>query len=354
MREFDLATFYDGLGAPAKERHVLRQDLVRGLKDYYLDLYGYDKYGAETVLLLSERMGQPRIFGYAARRILADRRVSDATKRAVALQVLEMADIELDRGIPFGLALALLHLARRGSLDVDDLRFGLLMTSGSQRVFEGLERPQIREFVGLLIGFEAMPAEERLFWLQAVLVQLPEGTLPAEMIGTVMRREDFPPESRRELCWSWIYRRQPRLTVSVPEGRGPRALYVADHMPFWIAHSPSWPTTAMIRQGLIWLARLGEDPLTLAEMALSESGDGAEPFHAAAADILAEHRDKIGLDEARRLIERGIGLKSYLATRRRFYRLGSDLYGESYLQRATEDSAGSVRQWAARQIARGT
>jgi len=48
-RTFELADFCARVGATTKESNVLRQDLVRGLKDYYEALYGYDRYGAETI-----------------------------------------------------------------------------------------------------------------------------------------------------------------------------------------------------------------------------------------------------------------------------------------------------------------
>src|SRR5579864_5335462 len=75
-RPFDAAAFYARVGATAREQSALRQDLVRGLKDYFTHLYGYDRYGAETVFLVPERMGQPHTFGFALLRILHDRRLS--------------------------------------------------------------------------------------------------------------------------------------------------------------------------------------------------------------------------------------------------------------------------------------
>lgn len=352
MHDFDLASFYREVGAPVRERHALRQDLVRGLKDYYQDLYGYDRYGAETVLILPERMGQPRIFGYGARRILADRRISDRTKRATALCVLDQADGSTDMGVPYGLLLTVHHLARLEHLDTTDFRFALLVTAGSGQPYEGMDRVQTRAFFADLISFAGLPPVERLFWLHSLLTRLPDSVLAGEVIGSFMSRDEFASGERRELCWSWVYRRQPRLPVAEPEGETGRALYNAEHMPFWLAHSPSWPTPVMIREGLIWLARLGEKPLPLVEMALAETQQSADVVHAAAAEILTEHRDTIDPAEVRRLVDVGIAMRGHLVTRRRFYRLGSELYGDSYLQRATQDSAGSVRQWAARQMTR--
>jgi hypothetical protein len=54
-------------------------------------------------------------------------------------------------------------------------------------------------------------------------------------------------------------------------------------------------------------------------------------------------------DALRALIDRGIAQRSPIASRRRFYRLGVELLGGDYLERARQDPAASVRQWAARQ-----
>ena len=76
-RPFDAAAFYARVGATPREQAALRQDVVRGLKDYFVHLYGYDRYGAETVFLVPEWMGHPYTFGFALLRLLHDRRITN-------------------------------------------------------------------------------------------------------------------------------------------------------------------------------------------------------------------------------------------------------------------------------------
>jgi hypothetical protein len=106
----------------------------------------------------------------------------------------------------------------------------------------------------------------------------------------------------------------------------------------------------MIRRGLIWLARLGDNPLTLAQRYITYRDSFAEHAHAAVADILLEYHAGIPQADIERVIEQGIGISGSVPTRRRFYRLGAELFGSEYLWRATGDTANSVRQWAVKQL----
>ena len=110
----------------------------------------------------------------------------------------------------------------------------------------------------------------------------------------------------------------------------------------------------MVRQSIPWLVRLGEDPLAIAETFIDYRNGFADQVHAGVADVLAEHHDRMPRDLVERLIEAGIGVTGSGPTRRRFYRLGTELFGQRYLERATEDTAGSVRQWAARELQKQT
>jgi hypothetical protein len=106
----------------------------------------------------------------------------------------------------------------------------------------------------------------------------------------------------------------------------------------------------MIHLGLVWLARLGGEPLELARSYITYHGSFEDQVHGAVADIIAEHHRAMPEAQVRGLIEQGIAITGSSPTRRRFYRLGTDLVGPEYLSRASTDAAGSVRQWAARQL----
>lgn len=348
MPEFDLEAFYSEVGVSARERHALRQDLVRGLKDYSEHHYGYDRYGGETVLMLGERLGHPQTFAFAACRILRDRRLTISTRVKVAERVLDQ--LNRTEEPPQGLFLALDYLAAHQRLEVDALRFGLVASAGAPHPFQGLEKSELIRVFTWLVRQAPLPVAERLFWGHSLVARHQDDAGAADLIHTLLGAEAIPAEDRRELARAWTNFRQPYLVVHIPSASGPRGAWVAEHLPFWLSVSPSWPTPHMIRHGLLWLARLGDDPLLLAQNAMKRGGPYAEQFQAGAADILGEFHAVLPAEQVEHLVEEGIGITGSLVTRRRFYRLGADLYGQRYLERATHDTAGSVRQWAAKQL----
>jgi hypothetical protein len=350
-RAFNLAAFYAHVGAAAKEHHALRQDLVRGLKDYYTAAYGYDRYGAETVLLISDRMGQPYIFGFATTRVLHDRRISDRTKVATALLCLAMIEYGRDRGLPYGLFTAVRFLMSLDELSLRDLRYVLVASAAEYDPFRGSDKPIFLEFFRRLVAEDEMPAAERAFWGHTLVARHQDQPGAADLSDILLGAGAVPAELRRELCQAWINFRQPRLTIDVPASDGDAwDAFILEHMPFWVAHAPSWPSAQMLRRGLIWLARLGADPRELAQTYIGYRDSYAEQAHAAVADILSEHHASMPQAQVERIIEQGIGISGSVPTRRRFYRLGAELFGGGYLERATGDNANSVRQWANKQL----
>jgi hypothetical protein len=349
-RKFDLAYFCAHVRATPKESNVLRQDLVRGLKDYYEATYGYDRYGAETIFMVPERMSDPYIFGFGCRRILHDRRISLATKVATATLALDMVVYGNDGGIPFAFFGFLAFLAMERRLSEQDLRYGLVVSAGEIAPFRGLEKAEYLDFFRQLLAYEAMPAMERLFWSHSLIARHQDGLGGAELINLVAGDERFATEDRYEVCAAWLRFRQPRLAVSVPiPDGGFRGEFIAEHMPFWIAHSPSWPLPTMVRLALIWLPRLGADPSQLCEEYIAYGDTFSDQVRAAVADIIAEHHASMPNAQVKSVIEKGIAISGSSPIRRKFYQLGTTLFGPEYLERATCDSANSVRQWAARQ-----
>lgn len=347
---FVLADFYVEIGAERKEEHTLRQDLVRGLKDYYETAYGYDKYGAETILLLPERMHQPYIYGFALLRILHDRRISSATKVGAAQHALQVLAYGADGGMPYGLFAALHVLAENGRLSIGDLRYALVVSASDSDPFRGIDRPWMLRFFRWLVANSDVPAAERLFWAHSIIARHSEQSGAAKLIDVLMAGEETPLENRRELCQAWVHFRQPRLLVVEPDTDDtPRGALVGEHMRFWVAHAPSWPSSVMVRLGIVWLARLGENVFELLQTYIGYADTYAEQVHGAVVQVLTEHHDSLSEAQVKSVIEQGLRLTGSSPTRRKFYRLGADLYGVEYLERANIDTAGSVRQWAARQ-----
>ncbi|MGH2409950.1 MAG: hypothetical protein ACRDGS_06210 [Chloroflexota bacterium] len=344
-RAFDLATFCDRVGATPKERSALRQDLVRGLKDYYESHYGYDRYGAETVFMVQERMGQPYIYGFGLLRVLRDRRITPEVKIAAAETALDVVEYGADMGIPFGFFEALRFLGAYQALSLADLRYALTVTAGEQNPLQGLDRAVTQGFFDVLLARTDLPETERLFWSHSLLARHPDLGGASALINLVMGNDDLSIVGRLELCHAWMYFRQPKLTVETPYGNGERGVFVSDHMGFWVAHMPSWPSAAMMKLALIWRARLGENPSKLAERYVHYRDTYAAYVLAGVADVLAEFHNEIPKVSLISVIEVGVEVTTAV-TRRRYYRLGAELLRGDYLERATRDTASSVRQWA--------
>ena len=348
-RTFDLATFCTHVRATAKESNALRQDFVRGLKDYYEATYGYDRYGAETIFMVPERMSDPYIFGFACRRVLHDRRISLSAKVATADLAIDMVAYGNDGGIPYAFFGIVAFLAAEGHLSDQEIRYSLVVSAGETGPFKGLEKSEYLRFFRFMLGYERIPPTERLFWSHSLIARHQEGLGIADLINLTLSDEGFVLADRRELCNAWLRFRQPRLLVDVPEANGGfRSAFIAEHMPFWIAHSPSWPLPSMVRLALVWLARLGSDPGTLCEQYIGYSDTFADQVRSGIADIIAEHHGSMATAQVKGIIEQGIGISGSSPVRRKFYGLGTTILGPEYLERATSDSASSVRQWAVR------
>ncbi|HEX6506578.1 MAG TPA: hypothetical protein VF221_03010 [Chloroflexota bacterium] len=349
-RKFDLAAFCARVGATAKECNTLRQNLVRGLKDYYEAAYGYDRYGAETIFMLAERMSEPYIFGFAGRRILHDRRVSLPTKLATAALALDTVSYGSDGGLPYAFFGFMGFLARHDRLPPGDLRYGLVVSAGDYSPFRGLEKPEYVDFFRRLLADHDVPMAERVFWAHSLIARHQDGHGASDLINMLLGDGEIAASERIELCNAWLRFRQPRLQVETPAPDGSfRGEFVAEHMPFWIAHMPSWPSPAMVRLALIWLPRLGADPFELSQTYITYGDTFSDQIRGAVAEIIAEHHGSMSEGQVKGIIEKGIAISGSSPIRRKFYQLGSSLFGAEYLDRATSDSANSVRQWAARQ-----
>lgn len=349
-RSFDLAVYCARVGAAPRERGIIRQDIVRGLKDYFEAAYGYDRYGAETIFMVPERLREPYVYGFALLRILHDRRLSEGVKAAAAEVALENIAYGEDHGLPFGLFAALELLAGAGRLPLHTLRYALVASAAEYNPFLGLEKSLFLRFFAWLLSNAEMPGTERLFWAHSLIARHQDQAGSVELIDLMAGNAGLPVASRIELCQAWIHFRQPRLEVEIPAARGTfRDDFVVEHMPFWLAHAPSWPTASMMRLGLIWLARLGQDPLTLVETYVDYRATYADQVHDSVAEIVAEHHATMPEERVRRVVELGSTAGS-IPTRRRFYRLGAELFGSTYLEMASNDPANSVRQWAVRQL----
>ena len=344
---FDLADFIARVEARPVERSVLRQALIRGLKDYSEAVYGYDRYGAEAIIHLSDRLSEPYILGFGVLRILRSRRLRVEVKAAASLAAIEAIAYGSDSGLPYGLFEILQFLRASGRCEPEDLRYALVASAGQYNPFFGTSRLSRLSFATGLFGDDEFPPEERAFWGHSLIARHQDQPGARDLIDALLAERSIPGPVRAELARAWLNFRQPALSLTVPLSNNDfRSRFVAQHMGFWIAHSPSWPSHHMVRSGLVWLARLTDDANDLARRYISYRETYTDQLLAGVADIISEHHGSMPIEDLRQLIDLGSHITSSTAARRRFYQLGAALLGSSYLAEASKDNAESIRRWA--------
>ncbi len=349
--EFSLKRFYRKLHISRDERKLIRELMTEGLVEYYHDLYGYHKYGEEPDFLISERMGEPQIFGYGAVRIIHHPDVSERTKRKVAEYTLDIARPAVEFGVPYGLLVAISYLAANGHLRGQQLASAIRHLTGEQRIFVGSTQEDVRALVDSLLTDQAFSPEERLDLLYFLLIRCQHAFARGkEILERALESPALTRDQKQTLCTQLIEGREdPRQKsielLEILSGKNRPAGFKG-------------LTTAMVglvpdylkRHAIVGLAQLGDDPSALARryFGTGERYD-AVPFDEAVADIIDEFHADMEASEVREMVEEGTQA-SKLRIRKRFYRLGLKLYGPEFIRPALDDRSKKVRNWASKQL----
>lgn len=102
------------------------------------------------------------------------------------------------------------------------------------------------------------------------------------------------------------------------------------------------------RLAVVWLARLGKDPLTLLKRLLKPNtvrGHGGDHVASGALDLLDESWESLEEDTRQALLRKAANLPD-TAVRKRAYILGEKTQGLEFLNQALDDKAKSLREWA--------
>ncbi len=106
------------------------------------------------------------------------------------------------------------------------------------------------------------------------------------------------------------------------------------------------------RLAVVWLARLGKDPLELLKRLLKPNtvrGHGGDHVASGALDLLNERWDKIDEEVRSNLLDKAASLPD-TAVRKRAYILGEKFMGLEFLEQALDDKAKSLREWAEKRL----
>lgn len=102
------------------------------------------------------------------------------------------------------------------------------------------------------------------------------------------------------------------------------------------------------RRAVVWLAKLGRDPLTLLNDLLKPNtvrGYGGDHVASGALDLLSRQWDDLGEETRLELLEKAADLPD-TSVRKRAYILGEKNLGLDFLEQSLDDKAKSLRHWA--------
>lgn len=394
VKTFDIDQFFADLQIEnAKEQKRIRSCFAKGLEVYYEYIYGYHKYGRKPEILINERMGEPYIFGFGMVEVLrAKRGIKETTKLAICQYTLQTIVPEEEYGVPHGIIVLVSYLAETGYLPADIFRASMQATN---LLRHWIWPWKIEEAIALsdwLIAQEAIPPQEKLFWLWHLSMQLNDDYhLGKKLVTHWLDHPGLSNDIKKELAQGWLDNARHlgtppapwRLLIAQTTGdleAAEKALKEMgasrqeikqvkqiikeeasqdvigrffSHDPlfnfnpeFGYLFTPNW----LLRISVLALVRLGEDAWETAVLYLDVTRDyGSEAINMGVADIIAEYADAMPPEEIRELIEKGIQIPQ-VSTRKTFYRLSTQFYGTELLQKTAEDNAASIRKWGAKEL----
>jgi hypothetical protein len=337
-------------------------------------------------------MGMPFIFGYGALAVIDHKQISQDTKVKICQYALVTTIPAYENGLPYGLVTLLGYLAEIGDLPLPLFQLGMIsLEFGGVGSFHrslwqfGSRREAVLALLDWLAVHPDIAADEKLFW---VWRWSQESEFDPHLVKTLanawLAHPGVPAESKQQLCWAWL--RDAKEVGAPPQSWQIMTAFLSgnrekleqllagiDNLPdlpfpemmppsaddgetgliFQLLHGPrhlSLLPAPLKRIAIPALARLGDDPQTVADM-FWNSGDYdyyIDAIHGGIADLLREFQAQIPPAELRRLVEQGLS-HGRVIVRKTFHILARDLYGNAYLPQALADSTKSLRTWAEKQ-----
>jgi hypothetical protein len=339
--------------------------------------------------MVEERMYEPYIFGFGAVEVVRNPALSVDTRLKVVAYTLGQTRPMEEYGTPHGLPVLLSFLAEAGRLDMPTFQSVMQIASLEGNIADDWEAAEVRNIADWLIAREDVPEDELLWWLWYISCRCEKpqlgrplaqhlldhpvlsasmksrlahawldgedaGTPPAPwraleamLAGDEEALKSLMPELDLEKLLEKLQEQFPPEELGTPSFGFFRTL-LAGHLGGFVL-TPAY----LKRQALVGLVHLGEDPLDLCRNYLGSQRDYyANAVNQGIAEIIREYRAQIPEPALRQLVEEGLRVGA-VATRKSFYQLGADLFGQDYWTRALSDNAGSVREWAAKKIESG-
>lgn len=222
-----------------------------------------------------------------------------------------------------GLRKGLIWLPRLTSNYVEPLDYILPACDGIFRD-PNIEREQTIELILMILtAKEAIGSQGRLIFDH--LMQLP----------------DLNKSLKREVCQIVV-----EMAIPFPRGEYEHPIETTEQEQDRL--SIRFLPGAVRRLAVVWLARLGKDPMDLLRRLLKPNtvrGHGGDHVASGALDLLNEQWDDIKPETRHALLKKAANLPD-TAVRKRAYILGEKYKGIEFLRQAQEDKAKSLREWA--------
>lgn len=390
---FDLDQFLYSLEIPIEEHPHVRRALSKGLGQYFYDVYGRYEHGKEPANLIPNNMGVPFVFGYGVLAVIDHKQISQDTKVKICQYALATTNPVYKDGLAYGFVTLLGYLAETNELPLTLFQLGMItlefggVGSFRQSMWQfGTRREAVLALHDWLIAQPDISDDEKRFWVWRWSLESDfDPHLAKALANAWLAHPDVPDESKRQLCWAWLQESKEvgeppqawqvmkaflsgnrekleqllagmegAADLPLPEMMPPSADDGEDGLLFQLLHGPrdfSFIPAPLKRMAIPALARLGDDPQTVAEMFW-----GSQDFeyyidavHNGIADLLREFQEQIAPAELRRLVEQGLNF-GRVNVRKTFHALALELYGDEYLPQALEDNAKSLRTWAKKQM----
>jgi hypothetical protein len=391
---FDFEEFVALLQIPPPQTEQILRSLTQGKNAYYQENYIGHNFTNEVFIY--NKMGVPYIFGYGLVAMLNNRHLSRLTKIKVCQYALDQIDPLDQEGIPHGLVNMLAFLAREGLLVMPVFGLLLFMLDYTRRglfsSYNWLEdlsnKSELVDLLTWLLNQGEMEEDELLWWFWRFSMMCGEvhHSWGKALAAVWMESEPVTAETKKQLYRAWLedwdtagsppmawqltdaqssgdvdtlleLYDQAGITPSVEEiaflqEHADEVRSVVEESPHFMRRqwNTAYTPPYFKRLAILELARLGQ-PVDQLIKRYWDSEPDTEMVHQGVADVLAEFHEQLPAEILQTHVERGLNHRAF-RTRRPFFELSVQLYGDKYLGQALQDEAKSIRKWAKKQQAK--
>jgi hypothetical protein len=387
---FDFEEFVTLLQIPRAQHKPLYTALAKAKDAYSETRYMSYNLPLTADAFIYQHMGSPYVFGFGLVNVLKDGRISRLTKIKVCQYALDQMDPLEGDGIPYGLVNMLTYLAREKMLVMPV--FGLILFTldytrrGLFTSFNWLEdlsnKSELVDLANWLSQVDEMEEEERLWWFWRISTMCHEVHHSwGKALAAIWADSEVSAATKKLLYRAWLEEwdtagKAPmawQMTAAQNSGDVESLLQLYDEAGItpteeeiaflqenaeevrsvvedsYLFMRERWKTAVYLppyfkRLAAYELVRLGE-PIDQLIARYWDTEPDPEMVHQGIADALAEFGAQLPADELQHHVERGLNHGSF-RTRRPFFELSVQLYGDKYLDQALQDEAKSIRNWA--------